>query len=417
MRNLVIAVVLIIIAIVLVTQSFFVVDATEQALVLRFGDIRQQNLGPGLHTKAPFVDSVVRYERRLLRIDADPESMRDSRKENLVIDSYARYRIVDTVQFRKTLLTEDNAFSRLGDIVNSTLRERIALRTRQDIIGASQVFEGGNPVENEEGLPVFESTENRTILLNEVLEGVRLRVEARETTRDVLVPGNLQGEATFDLVLSDNILDADNTDRDSDLKTGVGAADIRVLEGPDGGETEGPDLTVKLWAPATKTITFGVQPGETLDEEDAYRVQWFIERVEPFGIEVVDVRIKRADFPDSVTPSIFTRMRAERNRIASRFRAEGDEEELQIRANANKDREIILAEADKESNQKRGDGEAEAIRVLADALKQDPDFFAFQRSLEAYRLFLDRETTVILSADADVFQFLDSPGQGSVPEE
>jgi len=417
MRNLVIAGVLIIIAIVLVTQSFFVVDATEQALVLRFGDIKQRDLGPGLHTKAPFVDSVVRYERRLLRIDADPESMRDSRKENLVIDSYARYRIVDPVQFRKTLLTEDNAFSRLGDIVNSTLRERIALRTRQDIIGASQVFEGGNAKENEEGLPVFESTENRSILLNEVLEGVRLRVEARESTRDVLVPGDMEGDGTFDLVLSDDILDADNADLDSDLKTGVGAGDIRVLDGPDGEQTAGLDLFVKLWSPATKTITFGVQPGESLDEGDTYRVQWFVERAEPLGIEVVDVRIKRADFPDSVTPSIFTRMRAERNRIASRFRAEGDEEELQIRAKANKDREVILADADKESNEKRGEGEASAIRILADALQQDPDFFAFQRSLEAYRLFLDQGTTVILSADADIFQFLDSPGQGSVPEE
>jgi membrane protease subunit HflC len=131
----------------------------------------------------------------------------------------------------------------------------------------------------------------------------------------------------------------------------------------------------------------------------------------------VDVRIKRADFPDSVTPSIFTRMRAERNRIATRFRAEGDEQDLEIRAKANKDREVILADADKESNEKRGEGEASAIRILADALQQDPDFFAFQRSLEAYRLFLDQGTTVILSADADIFQFLDSPGQGSVPEE
>ena len=127
------------------------------------------------------------------------------------------------------------------------------------------------------------------------------------------------------------------------------------------------------------------------------------------GIEIVDVRIKRADFPDSVTPSIFTRMRAERNRIATQFRAEGDEQDLQIRAEANRKREVILADADKRSNELRGEGEAKAIETLADALEEDPEFFAFRRSLEAYQRILNQGTTVILSADADLFRFLDSP--------
>ena len=104
-----------------------------------------------------------------------------------------------------------------------------------------------------------------------------------------------------------------------------------------------------------------------------------------FGIEIIDVRIKRADFPDSVTPSIYTRMRAERNRIATKFRAEGEEEDLKIRAVANRNREVILANADRESSQTRGEGEAEAIRILAEALNKDPDLFAFRRSLEAYQ--------------------------------
>ena len=103
-------------------------------------------------------------------------------------------------------------------------------------------------------------------------------------------------------------------------------------------------------------------------------------------------------------------MRAERNRIATKFRAEGDEQDLQIRAGANKHRDIILAEADRTANQVRGEGEAAAIRILADALEQDPEFFAFRRSLEAYRVFLNQQTTVILSADADLFRFLDNSG-------
>jgi len=153
-----------------------------------------------------------------------------------------------------------------------------------------------------------------------------------------------------------------------------------------------------------------VQDGETASEGDSFTLQFFVERDDPLGIEIIDVRIKRADFPDSVTPSIFTRMRAERNRIATKFRAEGDEQDLVIRAEANKTREVILADADKASNLLRGEGEADAIRILAESLEQDPEFFSFRRSLEAYQRILNTGTTVILSADADLFRFLDSSG-------
>ncbi len=412
MRTLIIAGVLIIVALVVISQTLYTVDETEQVLVTRFGEVKSVHRTAGIRAKVPFIDSVVSFNRRLLRIDADPESMRDSRKENLVIDSYARYRILDPVQFRKTLISEANAFSRLGDIVNSTLRERIALRTRPEIIGARAVVVNGVPLVDEEGLAVFEGTESRTTLLSEVLEGVRLRVTAEEITRVMIVPIDAEGEATFDLPLNQVILDADNTDLDGNLNTGVGPTDIRVTTGLDGGAVDGPDVIVKVWAPASRTVTFGVQPGETVSEGDSFSIQFFIDRDDPLGIEIVDVRIKRADFPDSVTPSIFTRMRAERNRIATRFRAEGDEQDLTIRAGANRDREVILADADKESNEKRGEGEAEAIRVLAEALEEDPEFFAFRRSLEAYQRVFNQGTTVILSSDADLFRFLESPGGG-----
>ncbi len=409
MKTLIIAGVLIIIAIIVLSQSLYKVDEKEQVLVTRFGDVKSVHRTAGLRAKVPFVDTVVRFDRRLLRIDADPESMRDSKKENLVIDSYARYRILDPVQFRKTLISEANAFSRLGDIVNSTLRERIALRTRPEIIGARAIVINGVPLEDDEGLAVFESTETRTALLAEVLEGVRLRVIASETTREVQVPITMEGGTTFDIALPQLILDSDNVDQDSDLNTGVGPSDIRLVNGSEG-ELEGFDLVVKLWSPVSRTVTLGVQEGETITEGDRFTIQYFVDRDEPLGIEIIDVRIKRADFPDSVTPSIFTRMRAERNRIATKFRAEGDEQDLEIRAEANKSREVILADADKTSNQLRGAGEAEAIRILAESLEQDPEFFAFRRSLEAYQRILNSGTTVILSADADLFRFLDSPG-------
>ena len=137
MRTLIITGIIIIVGLIVISQTFYIVDETEQVIITRFGNVQDVVDEPGLNYRAPFVDTVVRFDKRLLRIDADPETMRDANKENLSIDSYARYRITDPVQFRKTLLTESNARSRLGDIVNATLRENIALLERPQIIGAT----------------------------------------------------------------------------------------------------------------------------------------------------------------------------------------------------------------------------------------------------------------------------------------
>lgn len=311
MRPLIIVAVLVVLGLIVLRQSLYIVDETEQVIILRFNEVINTHQAPGLFVKAPFVDTVVTFDKRILRIDAPAASMPDKEKQNLRIDSYARYRIVDPVQFRKTLQTEINASSRLGDIVTSTLRDRVALRDRFEIIGSEPIIdELGNPVEDEEGLPLFEGRDTRNQILAEVLAGVR------SLTQD-----------------------------------------------------------------------------------------------QDFGIEIIDVRIKRADFPESVTPSIFTRMRAERNRIATRFRAEGEEEDLKIRAVANRNREVILAEAEQRSNEIRGEGEAEAIKILAEALNRDPDFFAFRRSLEAYQRFLGDQDKIILSSEEDLFKYLSAPEQ------
>ena len=309
MRNLIIVAIVIIVGLVVLRQALYVVDVTEQVIILRFGEVVDTRTTPGLSVKAPFVDTVVRLDKRILRIDAPPVSMPDQDKENLVIDIYARYRITDPVQFRKTLQTESTARSRLGDIETSTLRDRVALRDRTDIIGAKPLIdESGNPVVDDEGLPLVEGQETRTEILDEVLQAVR-----------------------------------QTTQRDN------------------------------------------------------------------FGIEMIDVRIKRADFPEAVTASIYTRMRAERNRIAAGFRAEGEEEDRKIRAATDRDRDVILAEAERESNKRRGEGEAEAISILAEALNRDPELFAFLRSLEAYQRIIRQQDTIILSSDAPLFDYLAGP--------
>jgi membrane protease subunit HflC len=302
------------VALIVVAQSLYVVDVTEQVLITRFGDPQTVRTSPGIYLKAPFVDTALSFDKRVLRIDAPAVSMPDIEKQNMTIDSYARYRIVDPLQFFKTLQTENTARTRLGDIVTSSLRDEIARSTRTEIIGADRLLDdNGVPVIDHDGLPIIEPSESRSILLANVFEATKRRVEE----------GN-------------------------------------------------------------------------------------------FGVEMIDVRMKRADFSDRVQDAIYNRMRAERNRIATRFRSEGEEEDLKIRAQANKQREIILAEADRTGSEVRGRGEAEAIRILADALNQDPEFFAFRRSLESYQKFLNERTTVILSSDADIFKFLqEPPGQKS----
>ena len=128
--------------------------------------------------------------------------------------------------------------------------------------------------------------------------------------------------------------------------------------------------------------------------------------VESYGIQLVDVRLKRVSLPAQVRDSVFQRMRAERGRIARQYRAEGEEESLKIRAAADKERTVTLAKAYAEAEKTRGQAEAEATRIYAGAHQKDPEFYELVRTLEAYRKFLDDKTTVLLSADSDLLKYL-----------
>jgi len=315
MRNLVIAGVLVILALIVITQSLYVVQETEQVVVTRFGDVRSVRISPGLYLKAPFVDTVISYDRRLLRIDAPPSQLLDRDINILEIDVYGRFRISDPRAFLQTLTTEENARSILAQRINSSLRAEVAERSREEIIGGDvELDESGEPVTDDEGNSRVLPTNSRTELLNDVIEAVQVN----------------------------------------------------------------------------------------LAQEDP-----------SFGVEMVDIRIKRADFPQEVAGRIFERMRSDREKISRRLRAEGEEEARTRRAAADRDVEVILAAADRDADRLRGDGEAQAISILAESLNQDPEFFSFRRSLEAYKAFLNQRTTVILSSDAPIFRFLQSPGEGS----
>jgi membrane protease subunit HflC len=318
MRNLVIAGVVVLLLLITLFTSLYVVDETEQVIVTRFGDVQAVHTTPGLRVKAPFgVDRVITYDRRVLRIDAPPGPFLDKDINILEIDVYARYVINDPHSFLQTLTTQENAAQVLGQRINAALRAEIAERSREEIIGGDVgLDEDGNPITDDEGNATVNPTNNRTVILDEVLAAVQA------------------------------------------------------------------DLTTE-------------QPS--------------------FGVDMIDIRIKRADFPSEVAGRIFERMRSDREKIARRLRAEGEEEARTRRASADREVEIILAKADRDSSRLRGEGEAEAISILADALNRDPDFFTFRRSLEAYKEFLSTQSTMILSSESELFRFLQSSGDLETP--
>lgn len=134
------------------------------------------------------------------------------------------------------------------------------------------------------------------------------------------------------------------------------------------------------------------------------------ETAKTFGIEVTDVRIKRLDLPEEVQASVFARMRAERERIAKRYRAEGEEQAQQLRAAADREREVILATAYESSEKLKGEGDAEATSIYATAFGKDAEFYAFTRRLQTYEKILSNDTTLILNPDSELLNYLQSPG-------
>jgi len=128
-----------------------------------------------------------------------------------------------------------------------------------------------------------------------------------------------------------------------------------------------------------------------------------------FGIEVVDVRIKRADLPKEVQQSVFARMQAEREREAKRYRSEGEEEANKLRSQTDKERTIALATAEQSAQKLRGEGDATATHIYAEAYGKDPEFYRFVRSLQSYELFLGKRSTLLLSADSQLLRYLAGP--------
>ena len=343
-------IVIIIAAAIVIPQALYIVDETEVAIVTRLGAFQEANTTPGLRFKTPFVESITKFDKRLLRYDAPAASLLTADKRNLIIDVYARYRIVDPLLFFQRLQNEITANARVGDIISSELRREVALDLQSEIIS-----------------------------------------ETREAIMDRVQEASNRAEITRAEAIN--------------LERGLESADLTILLTPHAGADE---------IPGARRVPTARERALIKDDPNAielggFTVAYFQPLQKAFGIEVVDVRIKRADFPQQIEQSVFDRMRAEREEISSGLRAEGAQEDAEIRAEVDREVTITLQSAEGTAARLRGEGEGQAIVILAEQLERDPEFYAFQRGLEAYAKILDGQSTLVLSADSGLFNYLENP--------
>src|SRR3981189_962606 len=267
-------------------SSVFTVAQTEQVLVVRLGEPVKVVTDPGLNFKAPFIDTVISIDKRILDLENPSQEVIASDQKRLVVDAFARYRIKNAVRYCQSVGSIQAANIQLTTLLNASLRRVL-------------------------------------------------------------------GEVTFITVVRDQ--------REALM------ARIR----------------------------------EQLDRE-----------ADGYGIEVVDVRIRRADLPEQNSQAVYQRMQTERQREAAEFRAQGGQKAQEIRSNADREATVIVAEANSTAEQVRGAGDGERNRLFAEAYGKDPDFFAFYRSMTAYENGLkSNDTRFLLRPASDFFKFFStSPG-------
>ena len=259
--------------------ALFTVHQTQQALILQLGNPIRTVPEPGLHFKLPFIQNIEFYDNRILDLDPPVQEVILLDQKRINVDAFARYKIVNPLEFRKRAVTNQNFRQVFGNRLNAAIRAEIG-----------------------------------KILLGDML------TEKRSQVMDV-ISRHMKAQAA------------------------------------------------------------------------------------EFGTEVIDVRIGRTDLPEATAQAVYNRMRSDRVAHAAKLRAEGEEQKLKIQAIADKDRTIIIAEAQRESEILRGQGEGERNQILGEAFGQDPEFFDFYRSMEAYGEALGEGTTMVLSPDSEFFRF------------
>lgn len=265
-------------------NSIFVVSETEYAIKFQLGRVVKADYGPGLHVKAPFINNVRKFDRRILTLDTQPEHMITSEQKFVNVDSFIKWRIIDVAQFYiSTQGNERNALNRLDSIIKDRIRNQIASRTLVEVVSEQRV----------------------------------------NTMQDIQARAN--------------------------------------------------------------------------------------EAAQEFGIEIVDVRIKAVELPEDVRESVYRRMAADRQKEANRYRFEGREEAERIRADADRQVQVILANAEREGQTLRGEADAIATRIYADAYGRDEEFYAFYRSLQAYgNAFGGSQDVLVIDPSSSFFDYFNS---------
>jgi modulator of FtsH protease HflC len=265
-------------------SSVFTVQQTEQVLVVRLGEPVRVVTEPGLNFKAPFIDSVISIDKRILDLENPSQEVIASDQKRLVVDAFARYRIKNALRFYQSVGSIQAANIQLTTLLNAALRRVL-------------------------------------------------------------------GEVSFITVVRDE----------------------------------------------RETLMSRIR--EQLDRE-----------ADQYGIQVVDVRIRRADLPEQNSQAVYDRMKTERQREAAEFRAQGGQKAQEIRSKADREATVIIAEANSTAEQTRGVGDAERNRLFAEAYGRDPDFFAFYRSMSAYETGLrSADTRFLLRPDSEFFRFFANP--------
>ncbi|WP_027329327.1 protease modulator HflC [Marinimicrobium agarilyticum] len=298
------------IALIVGFSSAFVVDEAEQAIIVQFGDPQGDVISePGLHWKLPFIQEVRRFDRRLLIWDGDVTQIPTLGREFIQVDTTARWRITDPLEFLRSVRDERGGRNRLDDIIDSVVR---------DIVSGTE--------------------------LEEIVRSKDWNVDVE---------------------------DLDEVEQDRD--------DVVLTKQPKLGREKLEAEILKSAAKMTPSL----------------------------GIELMDVRIKRLNYIDSVRRQVENRMISERQAIAERFRAEGQGRSLEILGEMEKKLREIRSEAARTAEEIRGKADADAIRIYGEAFGADPEFYAFLRTLETYEALGDN-ATLMIRADSDFFRYLES---------
>lgn len=304
---------LVIIGAIVFSTSAFVVGQAEQVLILEFGKpVREAITSPGIHFKVPFIQEVRRFDKRIISWDGDPNQIPTRGREFISIDTTARWRIVNPLRFVESVRDEAGAQTRLDDIIDSVVRDKIS------------------------------STE-----LTEIVRSKDWKVTQEDLQKaDVVQP---EDES---VALTDEIKVGRNT------------------------------LTRAILQVASEGLP------------------------ENYGIELIDVRIKRLNYIPSVREQVFQRMISERQRIAAQFQSEGQGEASRITGDTSRQLAEIRSEARRKAEVIRGEADAEATRIYNEAYTAGPEFYALLRTLESYPKTLSGQTELLISSDSAYFRVL-----------